>query len=66
MLAHAKSTLEHAGVSVHAALDIQVSQALFVTDPDGTVIELYIDAPHEPWRDEPALVGNAEPVDLTL
>ena len=65
-LAHVKSTLERAGFPIHAALDFQVSQALFLSDPDGTLIELYVDAPGKPWRDNPALVGNAEPLDLTL
>jgi catechol 2,3-dioxygenase len=64
-LAHVKSTLERAEVPVHAALDFQVSQALFVSDPDGTLIELYVDNPDQPWRDDPALVAD-EPFDLPL
>ena len=64
-LAQVKSTLENAKVPVHAELDFQVSQALFVSDPDGTLIELYVDNPDKPWRDDPDLVAS-EPLDLTL
>ena len=65
-LAHVKSTLERAGIPLHAAIDFQVSQALFVSDPDGTLIELYVDAPDKPWRENPVLVAHVEPIDLTL
>jgi catechol 2,3-dioxygenase len=65
-LADVKLKLKGAGVPVHAALDFQVSQALFVSDPDGTLVELYVDAPDKPWRDDPALVANAEPLDLII
>jgi len=49
-LIRVKEDPEHGGVGVLAALDLRVSQAIFVTDPDSTTIELYVDTPGEPWR----------------
>jgi catechol 2,3-dioxygenase len=60
----AKQTLESAGVPVHMALDHRVSQGVYVSDPDGNLIELYVDADPALWRDEPALVANSDPLDL--
>jgi catechol 2,3-dioxygenase len=64
-LAEAKSSLERGGIAVHAALDFTVSQALFVSDPDGNLVELFVDAADEPWLGDPSLVA-AEPLELTL
>jgi catechol 2,3-dioxygenase len=63
-LVHIKEELEHSGVNVLAALDFHVSQAIFVTDPDGTTIELYVDTPGEPWRADPTMVATAEPLTI--
>jgi catechol 2,3-dioxygenase len=63
-LVEVKDDLERAGVEVLVALDFQVSQALFVSDPDGTTIELYVDTPGEPWRRDPTLVASAAPLEL--
>jgi catechol-2,3-dioxygenase len=63
-LAETNASLVAAGIDVHATLDFRVSQALFVSDPDGNLIELYVDTPGEPWRAEPTLVANAAPLDL--
>ena len=35
--------LDAAGLTVHMALDHRVRQGLYVTDPDGNLIELYVD-----------------------
>jgi catechol 2,3-dioxygenase len=63
-LASARSALEDAGVTVHMALDHRVSQGLYVSDPDGNLIELYVDAPEKLWRDDPSLVANSDPLAL--
>ena len=64
VLARARTELERAGVTIHATLDFTVSQALFLSDPDGVLIELYVNAPDEPWRENPSLVATARPLEL--
>ena len=63
-LADTNASLHAAGIDVHATLDFRVSQALFISDPDDNLIELYVDTPGEPWRTQPTLVANADPLDL--
>ena len=60
----AKAHLESLGAPVHAAMEHGVSQSIYTTDPDGNLIELYIDVPGEAWRDDPALVARADPMEL--
>jgi catechol-2,3-dioxygenase len=45
-------------------LDLRVSQAIFLRDPDRHLIELYVDAHPEEWRSDPTLVASASPLDL--
>ena len=61
-LAEARDVLVAKGVEVHMALDHRVSQGLYVSDPDGNLIELYVDAGEELWRDDPSLVANSDPL----
>ena len=63
-LAHVKAHLDASGVGVHMTLDHRVSQGLYITDPDGNMIELYVDAPQEVWREDPSLVANSDPLAL--
>jgi catechol 2,3-dioxygenase len=63
-LAATRTALEAAGITVHMALDHKVSQGLYITDPDGNMIELYVDAPESTWRDDPSLVANSDPLAL--
>ena len=63
-LVRVKEELERGGIDVLAALDFRVSQAIFVTDPDGTTIELYVDTPGEPWRTDPTMVASAAPLTI--
>ena len=53
-LADAKATMEGAGVAVHMTLGHHVSQGLYVSDPDGNLVELYVDADPAIWRTIPA------------
>ena len=47
-----------------ARFDHRVSQSLTLTDPDGYVIELYVDADPAIWRDDPAAVASGAPLAL--
>ncbi len=48
-LADALDRLRRAGVSLGGASDHGVSEALYLSDPDGNGIELYWDRPKEEW-----------------
>jgi catechol 2,3-dioxygenase len=52
-LADALRRLMRANISLEGASDHGVSEALYLSDPDGNGIELYCDRPKESWpRDE--------------
>ena len=46
---------EEAGVVVNGATDHTVTHSLYIQDPDGNEIELYIDVPGADWRNDPDL-----------
>jgi catechol-2,3-dioxygenase len=48
--------LQDAGVTILGASDHTVTHSLYIQDPDGNELELYIDVQPERWRDDPALV----------
>jgi catechol 2,3-dioxygenase len=48
-LADALRRLSHAGVGIEGASDHGVSEALYLSDPDGNGIELYWDRPKDEW-----------------
>ena len=50
-------TLLDEGVNVVGTADHGVTHSLYITDPDGNEIELYIDVQPERWRDDPAAVA---------
>jgi catechol-2,3-dioxygenase len=43
-------------VTIVGASDHTVTHSLYVQDPDGNELELYIDVQPERWRDDPSLV----------
>lgn len=47
--------LQQAGVRITGASDHGVTHSLYILDPDGNEIELYIDVPGVDWKDAPAL-----------
>lgn len=55
-LREARQRLTEAGVRVVGASDHTVTHSLYIEDPDGNEIELYIDVQPEVWRDDPAAV----------
>jgi len=65
-LADALRRLSEAGIGLEGASDHGVSEALYLSDPDGNGIELYWDRPRERWpRDRQGTVEMVtEPLDL--
>ncbi len=52
----AKKELEQAGVPISGMSDHTVSQSLYLHDPDGNEVELYVDADEAIWKKNPAAV----------
>jgi catechol-2,3-dioxygenase len=48
--------LQAAGVKMVGASDHTVTHSIYIQDPDGNELELYIDVQPEVWRDEPTAV----------
>lgn len=63
-LAAAKQHLDSHHVAVQMVLDHRVSQGIYVTDPDGNLLELYLDSDPSLWHRDPALVAHSEPLQL--
>ena len=52
----AKQELERAGIPIDGISDHTVSQSLYLRDPDGNEVELYVDADESVWKNNPAAV----------
>ena len=52
------------GIEFAFTRDHIVSQSIYVKDPDGILVEMYVDAAPEIWRSDPSLVASALPLDL--
>lgn len=57
-LAEAWGRLEEAGAKIVGASDHTVTHSLYIEDPDGNEIELYIDVPGVDWKSDPALIAS--------
>ena len=55
-LRSAKQELEQAGVTIDGMSDHTVSQSLYLKDPDGNEVELYVDADESLWKNNSAAV----------
>jgi catechol 2,3-dioxygenase len=55
-LREALRALEEAGANVVGTADHGVTHSLYITDPDGNEIELYIDVQPEAWRQDPKAI----------
>ena len=56
--------IEH-GIQIDGASDHTVTQRLYVRDPDGNEVELYVDADPKIWKDDPSkIVSPIKPLDL--
>ena len=61
----AKKELEGAGIAIDGISDHTVSQSLYVQDPDGNEVELYVDADDAIWKNNPeAVVSPIKPLRL--
>ena len=49
-------TLRREAVPITGMADHTVTHSVYITDPDGNEIELYIDVQPETWRDDPAAI----------
>ncbi len=55
----ARDDLTAAGVPITGMSDHTVSQSLYLRDPDGNEVELYVDGDPAIWKDDPAAVMAA-------
>lgn len=55
-LREALRTLQENGVTILGATDHTITHSLYIADPDGHEIELYIDVPGVDWRNDPSLM----------
>jgi len=61
----AKRELETAGIAIDGMSDHTVSQSLYLQDPDGNEVELYVDADESIWKNNPeAVVAPIKPLRL--
>jgi catechol 2,3-dioxygenase len=64
-LREAKRELEQAGVAITGMSDHTVSQSLYLADPDGNEVELYVDADPAVWQNDPkAVLAPIKPLRL--
>jgi catechol 2,3-dioxygenase len=63
-LREAASALRSAGVTITSAVDHGATRSLYVQDPDGNEIELYVDVPTVDWRADPNVINRYEPIDM--
>jgi len=54
-----RDELNEAGVPISGMSDHTVSQSLYLEDPDGNEVELYVDDPSVDWKKDPAAVVAA-------
>jgi catechol 2,3-dioxygenase len=62
-LRRAKAHLDAHGVEIVMAADHTVTQSIYITDPDGNAIELYVDT-SDVWRTDPQTVAAIAPLSL--
>jgi catechol 2,3-dioxygenase len=62
-LREARNHLEANGVTIDMAADHTVTKSLYFADPDGNMVELYVDT-SDVWHIDPDRVGDFEPLTL--
>ena len=60
----AREQLRERGVAVQWIADHGVSQSIYIADPDGNNVELFVDASPEVWRRDPSAVAQAAALEL--
>jgi catechol 2,3-dioxygenase len=63
-LRSAKAHLDAHGVEILALREHRVSQSIYLNDPDGNGLELFVDADPAIWREDPSRVATTEPLQL--
>lgn len=63
-LRSAQATLEARGIPTKDPMDHGACQSIYITDPDGNVIEITVDKHPELWRDDPTIVAGSDPLVL--
>ena len=64
-LRQTKRELDQAGIPIDGMSDHTVSQSLYLKDPDGNEVELYVDADESIWKNNPeAVVSPIKPLFL--
>jgi catechol 2,3-dioxygenase len=63
-LREAKARLEAHGVPILGLSDHRVSQSIYLADPDGNGLELYVDADPAIWSEDPSSVATVRPLSL--
>lgn len=63
-LREALATIRSAGVEIVGASDHTVTHSLYIKDPDGNEIELYVDMPGVEWSDPAAVLSPVKPLAL--
>lgn len=56
-LRDALRVLQDNGITILGASDHTVTHSLYIADPDGNEIELFIDVPGVDWRNDPTLIA---------
>lgn len=59
-----KRHLESHKVAIRGMSDHKVSQSLYLNDPDGIELEVYVDADPRIWKEDPSSVATIEPLRL--
>lgn len=54
--------LRDLGVALHHARDHEVSQSLYLRDPDGLLVEVYVDGDPAVWAARPEAVATVRPL----
>ena len=62
----ALTTLQERGVEIVGATDHGVTHSLYIVDPDGNEIELYIDVQPAVWKEDPTAMFTASNRPLRL
>jgi catechol 2,3-dioxygenase len=60
----AKAHLEAHGYTKLRLTDHKVTQSIYLDDPDGNGVELYVNADASIWRDDPSRVATVGPLTL--
>lgn len=64
VLRAARQQLEAAGVPILRLEDHRVAMSIYVSDPDGNEVELYVDGDPRLWREDPSAVASVRPLVL--